>query len=72
MEESEKLVVGSIKAYQKYIRYVRPKSPCKYSPSCSQYMIDAVEKHGTLKGVAKGAYRILRCNPFSKGGDDSA
>lgn len=68
----ENLVVKSIKAYQKYVRYVMPKSPCKYSPSCSQYMIDAVEKYGTLKGVAKGTWRILRCNPFSKGGYDSA
>lgn len=43
---------------------------CKYYPSCSQYTIDAVEAQGVTKGLLKGAWRILRCNPLSKGGVD--
>lgn len=43
---------------------------CPYYPSCSQYGLEAVERYGALKGGALTAYRILRCNPFSKGGYD--
>ncbi len=43
---------------------------CKYYPTCSDYMIQAVEKYGFFKGFFLGFKRILRCNPFSKGGYD--
>jgi putative membrane protein insertion efficiency factor len=43
---------------------------CRFEPSCSAYMILAVEKHGAVKGFFKGVWRIIRCNPFSKGGED--
>lgn len=43
---------------------------CRFEPTCSQYTIEAIEKYGSLKGVGMGAWRILRCNPFSKGGYD--
>jgi putative membrane protein insertion efficiency factor len=43
---------------------------CKYVPTCSQYMIDALRCRGTLTGLALGLWRILRCNPFSRGGYD--
>ena len=43
---------------------------CKYYPSCSEYMRQAIEKYGCTKGILKGLKRILRCNPFSKGGYD--
>ena len=43
---------------------------CRFTPSCSQYAIEAIGKHGTLKGAGYALYRILRCQPFSKGGDD--
>ncbi|MGZ4353615.1 MAG: membrane protein insertion efficiency factor YidD [Gaiellaceae bacterium] len=45
---------------------------CKYHPSCSQYASDALHKYGFLKGTAKAVWRILRCNPWSKGGVDYA
>jgi putative membrane protein insertion efficiency factor len=45
---------------------------CKYHPTCSVYAGDAIRKHGLLKGGAKAAWRILRCNPFSRGGVDYA
>lgn len=43
---------------------------CKYNPSCSQYAIDSIFKYGTLKGSLKAFWRICRCNPICKGGDD--
>lgn len=43
---------------------------CKYYPTCSEYTKQAVEKYGIIKGCFIGIWRILRCNPFSKGGYD--
>ncbi|MDD3120726.1 MAG: membrane protein insertion efficiency factor YidD [Candidatus Gracilibacteria bacterium] len=43
---------------------------CKHIPSCSDYMIEAVEKKGIFLGISKGTRRIFRCNPWSKGGYD--
>lgn len=43
---------------------------CKYYPTCSEYTKQAIEKYGVIKGTIKGIKRILRCNPFSKGGYD--
>lgn len=43
---------------------------CKYYPSCSEYTKQAIEKYGVIKGLTMGFFRILRCNPFSKGGYD--
>ena len=45
---------------------------CKYHPSCSQYAIDALRKHGLVKGSALAGWRLLRCNPWSRGGVDYA
>ena len=52
--------------YQKYLS----KKNCKYIPSCSQYTKEAIIKHGFFYGVLLGIWRILRCNPWSKGGFD--
>jgi uncharacterized protein len=49
-----------------------PTGQCKYHPSCSQYAIDAMRKHGLIVGGAKAAWRLLRCNPWSRGGVDYA
>ena len=43
---------------------------CKFYPTCSEYTKQAIQKYGALKGTILGIYRILRCNPFSKGGYD--
>lgn len=45
-------------------------SRCKYLPTCSQYAVEAIELYGPLRGGLMAAWRILRCNPFSKGGYD--
>lgn len=43
---------------------------CKFYPSCSQYAIESIEKHGVLKGIFRSTKRILKCNPWHKGGID--
>ena len=43
---------------------------CRYTPTCSEYMIEAIKKHGILKGITLGLKRILRCNPWGKSGYD--
>lgn len=64
----KKLCIGLIRFYQRHIS--GPTPHCKYFPTCSQYSIEAIEKYGVLKGGFLAAWRILRCNPFSKGGYD--
>ncbi len=65
----QKIMIHGIKTYQKYISPYKG-TKCPYYPSCSCYGLEAVEKYGALKGGAMAAWRILRCNPFSKGGYD--
>ena len=45
---------------------------CRYYPSCSRYAADAIAKHGLVRGSLKAAWRIVRCNPWSRGGVDYA
>jgi len=66
---ARRLLVGMVRLYQRTISRVLPPS-CRFVPSCSSYMIQAVERHGALRGVLLGAWRILRCNPFCRGGYD--
>jgi len=58
-----------IRLYQRYVSpLVGPK--CRFSPTCSQYALEAIETHGVAKGVALGAWRVCRCHPFCEGGWD--
>ncbi|MCJ7471770.1 MAG: membrane protein insertion efficiency factor YidD [Actinobacteria bacterium] len=63
------IIIFFIKTYKKFISPILPDS-CRFYPSCSQYAMDAIEKYGALKGGMMTTYRILRCNPFNKGGYD--
>ncbi len=58
-----------IKLYQKLISPMFPPS-CRFYPTCSEYAVQSIEKNGVLKGGIKSVWRILRCNPFNKGGYD--
>lgn len=66
----KKVCIKSIRFYQKHISPLKMHSTCKYYPTCSAYAIEAYEKYGFFKGTALSVWRILRCNPFSKGGID--
>jgi putative membrane protein insertion efficiency factor len=63
------LVVAPIVAYQRVISPALPRR-CKYEPTCSRYAAQAVREFGILRGLVLGAWRLLRCNPWSNGGYD--
>ena len=66
----KRFLLWLIRFYRKYLSGLKGYSTCKYYPTCSQYGLEAIEKYGALKGGALAVWRILRCNPFSKGGYD--
>ncbi|MGN0395545.1 MAG: membrane protein insertion efficiency factor YidD [Coprococcus sp.] len=66
----KRIFISLIRFYQRYVSVLKGHSTCKYFPTCSQYAIEALEKYGVFKGGALAVWRILRCNPFSKGGYD--
>lgn len=68
----KKILIFLIEIYQKHISFFFESKgiKCKFYPSCSEYMKQAVTKYGFLKGFFLGIKRILKCNPFSKGGYD--
>jgi uncharacterized protein len=66
------LGIGLVYAYRYSLGLLVRPGTCKYHPTCSQYAIDALHKHGLVKGSAKAGWRLLRCNPWSAGGVDHA
>ena len=66
----KKTLISLIKYYKKYISHTKQYTRCKYYPTCSEYALTAIEKYGALKGTILAMYRLIRCNPFSKGGYD--
>ena len=63
------ILVGLVRAYQIVISPVLPPS-CRFTPTCSEYMIDAIKKYGPIHGIYLGFRRLLRCHPFHSGGYD--
>ena len=63
------LMIGLIKLYRKFISPIKPQC-CRFTPTCSAYAIEAFEKRGFFMGLLLTVWRILRCNPFCKGGYD--
>ena len=64
-----RFVVGLLRFYQRYLSPLLP-AACRFQPTCSEYAIDAVQLHGTARGMWLGLCRLLRCHPFSAGGFD--
>lgn len=62
-------LIGLVKFYQRFISPFTP-SACRYSPTCSQYTLEALQKHGPLKGSWLGIKRIARCQPWGGSGYD--
>lgn len=65
----KQLLILFFRFYQKVISPLKPPS-CRFHPTCSNYGIEALKTHGAIKGTILTVYRILRCQPFSKGGYD--
>lgn len=63
------VLIQPIRFYQKYISPLKPPT-CRFTPTCSQYAIEAIRKHGPVKGLALAVWRILRCNPWGGSGYD--
>lgn len=65
----KRILILLIKAYQRFLSpFLRP--ACRFAPTCSQYMIESLEKRGLFLGLVKGTWRVLRCNPLFPGGYD--
>lgn len=73
----KKILIKTIELYQKTIspdhgwfKHTHLTGYCKFSPSCSEYAKLAIIKHGSFRGMSLGFWRVLRCNPWNKGGAD--
>lgn len=64
-----RLLIAPIRFYQKNISPLKP-PVCRFTPTCSQYAVEAIQKHGPIKGLALAIWRILRCNPWGGSGYD--
>jgi len=64
-----RLLIAFVRFYQVCLRPLLPPL-CRFRPSCSEYMIEAVQKYGPICGACKGMWRICRCNPWTPGGWD--
>ena len=63
------ILIALLRLYKWLLSPLLPPA-CRYVPSCSEYAMEAVERHGALAGGAKAAWRLMRCHPFSRGGYD--
>ncbi len=61
--------IGVVRVYQRVLSPLFGQA-CRFHPSCSNYMIAALRKYGLIRGLLKGCYRIMRCNPWNPGGID--
>lgn len=64
------VLIACVRFYQQTLHGMLGYGSCRFTPTCSQYMIEALQVHGPLKGLGLGLWRILRCNPFCRGGFD--
>lgn len=65
----KRVLIAIVRGYKKFISPLLPPS-CRFTPTCSEYAMEALQKHGAFKGSMLAIWRILRCNPFGKGGYD--
>ena len=65
-----RLLVGLIRAYQAWLSPFKRRPTCRFVPTCSEYAREAVERNGAWRGGMQALWRLLRCQPFSRGGYD--
>jgi putative membrane protein insertion efficiency factor len=63
------LALAALRFYKRWVSPMLPAS-CRYVPTCSEYAMEAVERHGVFRGCGMAAWRLLRCHPLAKGGLD--
>jgi uncharacterized protein len=64
-----RILIGMVRLYQLVLSPLLGRN-CRFHPTCSNYFIQSVQKHGPMKGSLRGLWRICRCNPFHPGGED--
>lgn len=69
-KKMKKVLLKGLRFYQKYLSGLKGGPTCRFIPSCSTYAIEAIERHGAIKGFILALWRILRCNPLCRGGYD--
>ncbi len=65
-----KLMIYLIRLYQKYLSGLKRMPTCRFIPTCSEYAVEAIRRHGALCGGVLAVWRVLRCNPLGKTGYD--
>ncbi len=65
----QKAVIATLRLYKRFVSPLLP-SACRFYPTCSEYMLEAVARYGALRGVGLGLRRLARCHPFHAGGFD--
>ena len=66
----KRFMITLIKLYRKYISPMKGRPTCKYTPTCSQYAVEAIRKYGPFKGLYLAIKRLLRCHPWGGSGYD--
>ncbi len=66
----KRIVSAPVRFYRRYLSGLKRAPTCRFVPTCSEYALEAIEKRGALVGTLKALWRILRCNPFCRGGYD--
>ncbi|MBX3144328.1 MAG: membrane protein insertion efficiency factor YidD [Trueperaceae bacterium] len=65
-----KIALAPVRFYRRFISPLKPAPTCRFHPTCSAYAVEAVERHGVIKGTLLATWRVLRCHPFNPGGFD--
>jgi putative membrane protein insertion efficiency factor len=65
----QELVIGVLRIYKRWISPMLP-SACRFHPTCSEYMMESVQRYGASRGIFLGLRRLCRCHPFHEGGID--
>ena len=66
---ASRILIAPLRAYKRFVSPLLPPA-CRFHPTCSEYAMEAIGRHGALRGVRMAVWRVLRCHPFVKGGYD--
>ncbi len=70
MNVMKRILIAIVKLYRKYISPMKRVPTCRFTPTCSEYALEALQRYGAVKGSYLAVRRILKCHPFHKGGFD--